>query len=221
MLAHDCAYIAHELSAGARQLRLLAFVLAADNVPFVAALVLMLLIGAAELFGLGAALDSDVDAEPSLLQWLNVGRLPLLLLIVVFLLTFGIFGLVAQRLVAAVAGAPAPWFLAVPAAVAVALPATRHLGRALSRILPADETTAVDRDSLVGRMAVVTTGVAAPGSPAQARARDAHGQAHYVMVQPDTSDDTFAEGEIVILVRRDGATFLAIRGPAALQDARV
>lgn len=202
---------------------MLGFLLAGDNLPFVAALALMLLIGVAELVGLGGGLvpDAEGDADASLLQWLNLGRLPLLLLLVVFLCSFGLTGLVLQRLVAAVMGHPAPWFLAAPVALACALPATRTISRWLARLLPTEETSAVDRDTLVGRIAVIVTGEASPGSPAQARTRDAHGQPHYVMVEPDTADETFAQGENVILVRRAGGTFFAIRGVAALRDARV
>ena len=57
------------------------FLLSPDNVPFVAALVLMLLIGAAEAVGLGGGLalgegldgmDGDLNVEtPSLLSWIN------------------------------------------------------------------------------------------------------------------------------------------------------
>jgi hypothetical protein len=101
--------------------------------------------------------------------------------------------------------------------LASALPATRAASRILARYLPTEETTAVDRDSLVGRMAVIVTGQAASGSPAQARARDVHGQPHYVMVEPDEADEIFDEGETVILLRRSSATFFAIRGGPALQ----
>ncbi|MEW5687356.1 MAG: OB-fold-containig protein [Pseudomonadota bacterium] len=206
---------------------MLEFLLSGDNAAFVAALALMLLIGLAELVGLGsglvpdADLDADLDGGASLLQWLNVGRLPLLMLLVVLLLVFGLSGLVLQRLADAVIGRPAPWFLAVPLALAAAIPATRASGRALARFLPRDETTAVSRDSLVGRIAVIVTGEAAPGSPAQARTRDIHDQPHYVMVEPDTADETFAEGETVVLVRQAGATFFAVRGAPALRGGRV
>ena len=202
---------------------MLGFLFSGDNVPFTAALVLMLLIGAAELAGLGAGLAGDGDApgDASLLQWLNLGRLPLLMLLVVYLLCFGLGGLILQRLAAAVFGQPAPWFLAAPLAVAAALPATRAAGRLFARFLPTEETTAVGRDTLVGRIAVIVTGEATSGSPAQARTRDGHGQPHYVMVEPDEPDETFAQGENVVLVRRAGATFFAVRGGPALSDASI
>lgn len=206
---------------------MLEFLLSGDNVPFVAALVLMLLIGVAEAAGLGGGLalgeglETDVNVEtPSLLSWINVGRLPLLMLIVVFLFAFGITGLIGQRIVAAVLSQPAPWFLAAPAAFMAALPVTRVFGRGVSRIMPRDETTAVSRDSLVGRVAVIVTGEARTVSPAQARVRDQHGQVHYVMVEPDNAADVFTQGSDVLLVRHAGAKYFAIHNTSAsLRDA--
>jgi hypothetical protein len=208
------------------------FLLSPDNVPFVAALVLMLLIGAVEALGLGGGLavgegieglDGDVNVEtPSLLSWINVGRLPLLMLVVVFLFGFGMTGLIGQRIVAAVIGQPGPWFLAAPLAFAVALPVTRVFGRGVARIMPRDETTAVSRDSLVGRVAVIVTGDAAQASAAQARVRDEHGQVHYVMVEPDNAADVFAQGSSVLLVRHAGAKYFAIHNTSvSLRDAAV
>jgi hypothetical protein len=208
------------------------FLLSPDNVPFVAALVLMLLIGAVEALGLGGGLaagegieglDGDVNVEtPSLLSWINVGRLPLLMLVVVFLFGFGMTGLIGQRMVAAVIGQPGPWFLAAPLAFAVALPVTRVFGRGVARIMPSDETTAVSRDSLVGRVAVIVTGEAAQASAAQARVRDEHGQVHYVMVEPDNAVDVFKQGSSVLLVRHAGAKYFAIHNTSAsLRDAAV
>ena len=208
------------------------FLLSPDNVPFVAALVLMLLIGAVEALGLGGGmavgegiegLDGDVNVEtPSLLSWINVGRLPLLMLIVVFLFGFGMTGLIGQRMVAALIGQPGPWFLAAPLAFAVALPVTRVFGRGVARIMPRDETSAVSRDSLVGRVAVIVTGDACQASAAQARVRDEHGQVHYVMVEPDNATDVFVQGSSVLLVRHAGAKYFAIHNTSvSLRDAAV
>jgi hypothetical protein len=200
------------------------FLLSGDNVPFMAALVLMVLIGIVEAIGLGGGLgvgdapdgfDSDLDA-PSLLSWLNVGRLPLLMLVVVFLFVFGKIGLLGQQVFAAITGRPASWLFAVPVAIAAALPVTRVLGRWLSKILPQDETTAVSRASLVGRTAIIVTGEARRDHAAQARVRDRHGQAHYVMVEPDRPADVFAEGTSVLLIRSNGARYFAVRDTSTL-----
>jgi len=206
-----------------------AFITSGDNVPFFAALLLMLLIGVVEAIGLGggavlgdgvdADVDGDLDGHASLLNWLNVGKLPLLMLIVVFLFSFGLVGLILQQVIAAVFGRPGPWWIAVPLAVAAALPFTRLFGRVVARILPTDETTAVARETLVGRWATIVTGKAEVGSAAQARVRDVHGQAHYVMIEPDDAGEVFEEGAQVIIVRHAGARFFAIQNTStALRD---
>lgn len=208
---------------------MLGFLLSPDNVPFLAALVLMGLIGVVELLGLGGGLavgeglEGDVNVEtPSLLSWINVGRLPLLMLIVVFLFSFGMTGLIGQRVIAAIIGRPMTWIIATPAALVVALPITREFGRLVSRIMPRDETSAVSRDSLVGRVAVIVTGTASHANAAQARVRDAAGLAHYVMVEPDNADDVFEQGVSVLLVRSAGSKYFAIHNTSAsLRDAKV
>jgi membrane protein implicated in regulation of membrane protease activity len=211
---------------------MLNFLLSADNVLFMAALLLMLLIGIVEALGFGGGwalgqgldgADGDLNVEtPSLLSWINIGRLPLLMLIVVFLFSFGVAGLVGQRLLFGLTGLTAPWILAVPLAFAAALPFTRFFGRVVARIMPGDETTAVSRESLVGRVAVIVTGEARPASAAQARVRDAFGQVHYVMVEPDNAQDVFVEGASVLIVRHAGAKFFAIHNSSAsLRDANV
>lgn len=211
---------------------MLEFLFSGDNVPFISALVLMLLIGVAELLGLGSGMvmaegldgmGGDVNVEtPSLLSWINVGRLPLLMLIIVFLFSFGMTGLIGQRIVAVILTQPAPWFLAAPVALFVAMPVTRVFGQAVSKIMPRDETTAVSRDSLIGRVAVIVTGTASHDNAAQGRVRDEHGQAHYVMIEPDNAADRFEQGTSVLLVRQAGAKYFAIHNTSAsLRDAAV
>ena len=204
------------------------FLTAGGNVPFVAALLLMILVGVVELLGLGGALSSDGDGDlidgesPSILSWLNIGRLPLLMLIVVFLFSFGMIGIIGQRLLHGIAGVYAPAWISAPLGLLAALPLTRIFGRWVSKVMPKDETTAVSRDSLVGRVAVIVTGEARVGSAAQSRVRDQHGQVHYVMVEPDEADVTFAQGDSVILVRMAGAKFYAIANTSpSLRDAIV
>jgi hypothetical protein len=191
----------------------LALLTAPANLPFAVALALMLMIGLVEAIGLGGSaveLEADVDGDAGLLAWLGLGRLPLLIVLVVFLALFGIIGLVVQQVASGLAGAPLPPLLASGGAALAALPLTGVAGRGLARVLPRDETTAVPLDSLVGRTGAIVTGEARSGCPARARVADRHGQAHYVMVEPDNAGQIFREGETVLLVRRDAETFRAI-----------
>ncbi|MCX8475034.1 MAG: YqiJ family protein [Sphingomonas sp.] len=193
---------------------MLSFLAASENVAFVTAIVLMLLIGLVQLVGLGhfagGDVHADIHADADLLSWLGVGRLPLLMLLVVFLAIFGVAGLILQQAVSDWAGAPLDAWIAVPAVAVASLPITGFAARGLARILPRDHTTAVPLEVLIGTTAQVVTGRATLGSPARARAEDHHGQAHYVMVEPDRSGQVFEEGERVLLVRREGDLFRAI-----------
>lgn len=189
---------------------MLEIIAAPANLPFSVALLVMLMIGAVEALGLGASavhldVHADMDGGGDLLGWLGVGRVPLLMLLVVFLALFGLIGLAIQQF-----AGPLPLWVAVPAAAIGALPLTGLGARGLARIVPGDETTAVSLDSLVGRRGTITIGTARRGSPAQARVADIHGQAHYVMVEPYDDDHSIGEGETVRLDRRQGNIFIAV-----------
>ncbi|RHW18891.1 DUF1449 family protein [Sphingomonas gilva] len=190
---------------------MLEFLGAPQNFVFVSAIVLMLLIGTVELLGLGGAFDLDAEVGGGdLLSWLGVGRLPLLMLIIVFLAIFGSLGLIVQQVSLDATGALiSPW-IAGPAACAACLPLTGLAARGLARILPRDHSTAVMLDDLVGRMGAIVTGRATQGSPARARVEDHHGQPHFVMVEPDNPGQSFEEGQHVLLVRRENGLFRAI-----------
>jgi len=190
----------------------LGFLGASENLAFVIALVIMVMIGVVEAIGLGSsALGHDVDlAESDWLSWLGFGRLPLLMLLVVFLASFGMIGLTGQQTFLTLTGAMLPGTLAVPASAFASLPATALLARLLGRVIPRDETTAIGVEQLVGLHAEIIVGLARQGSPAKARVKDFHGQTHYVMAEPDDPTTSFGEGDEILLVRRHGHIFRAI-----------
>ena len=171
--------------------------------------------------------DADVDAIETgggsaltnVLGWLSVGKVPFLVLLVIFLTVFGMTGLALQGAVQTVTGTLLPGWLAAAPALIVTLPAVRIGGRGLAKIIPKDESSAVSRTTFVGRTATITLGTAARGAPAQAKLHDEHGQAHYIMVEPDIAGESFQAGENVLLVARKGGLFRVIRtDSAALSD---
>ena len=197
---------------------MLDFLLAPENVPFAVALLLMLGIGAVEAIGLGiGAAHLDLHADGGhVLGWLGIGQVPLLVILVVLLAWFGMIGIGVQQFADALLGNPlSPW-LAAPIAFVAALPLLGVSARALGRIMPGDETTAVSLDSLVGKRAQVVVGLARRGCPAQARVRDAYGQRQYVMIEPNSDDQAVGAGETVLLVRREGGIFIGLAEGDAL-----
>jgi hypothetical protein len=187
--------------------------LAPENVVFSAALLLMLLIGVVQALGLSGDVDTDpgVDGDAgfadALLAWSGMGRVPFLMWLVLFLAIFGALGLGLQQLVTGLTGGPGANLLMVPLTAAAALPPTSVAARLIGRILPGLETTAIDRDQLIGFYAEISIGTASAGNPARARVIDSHGQPHQIMVEPDTSDQVFQTGESVLLVKREGEVF--------------
>lgn len=196
------------------------FWLADENLPFAGAGLLLIALMILQLSGLtdfAPDLDTDMDGDvdgygtaDGLLSFLGLGRLPLMIWLALFLLSFMLIGYIGQQFVRGITGwLLSPW-LAGPTAALLGIPLTAILARPLGRIMPKDETTAVSIDSLVGRFAVLGTGTAKPGSPARARVVDVHGHPHFVMVEPDNDGQQFASGEKLLLVRREQDVFKAI-----------
>jgi hypothetical protein len=200
------------------------------NAPFLAAIGLMAAIGLIEglslLIGTGVShqLDAYLAHGPDhgadslggdgLLGWLHVGRAPILVLLVIFLMGFAIGGLVLQWAVSGLVGHPLPPLVASLVAVVGAVPAVRVLGGRIARHIPKDETTAVSEKSFIGRIARLTAESAGAGQPGQARLTDEHGQAHYLLVEPDDPQMRFERGDSLLLVSRASASvFRAIRNP--------
>lgn len=198
------------------------FWLADENLIFAAAFVLMIAIGLLQLVGF-ADLGSDVDVDTDIhadvggagvvggmLSFFGWGQLPLMILLVLFLLVFGLIGFAGQQFIQSLTGGLLPTILAAPGAALVALPLTGLLSRPLSKIIPKDETTAVSIDDLTGRRAIIDIGTAKTGYPARAKVKDRHGHSHSLMVEPDNEDDIFNTGEEVLLVRREDDIFKAV-----------
>ena len=194
------------------------------NLPFAISMGLMVLLALVQVLGLGDwGVDADLDPEigadadaslqpgmvEGLLTLLGVGRVPLTIWLALFLLMFAGIGLSVQELATSLTGAPLYSWLAAVIAAAAAVPVTGVLARPLGAILPKDHTTAVSTASLIGRRATITDGVARTGSPARARVRDIHGQAHYVMVEPHEETSALHAGDEVLLVRREKDQFYA------------
>lgn len=213
---------------------MLQLLLASENLLFSVALLLMLLIGLLELIAVlfGSSFSSSLesllpevevsphtevgqlDADSALSRffgWLRIGEVPLLMLLVLMLLSFGLLGLIMQSLLLSMLGFMVPAWLATPVVLFASLPMVRFSGGILHRLMPRDETTAVTSDSLLGRIAIITLGTARQSYAAEARVKDQHGYQHYIQVEPDNPEECFVQGTEVLLLTRQGAVYKAIK----------
>ena len=199
------------------------FLTAPETWPFGSALAVMVGISILEGIGLLLAHSPSLLLEGFLpdmpdglngsLGWLHIGKVPLLILLILFLAGFALAGYVIQGLAHGLGGALLPaWLAAIPAFFA-GIASVSALGGLLARVIPSDETSAVSEQSLIGRAGVISQGIAREGMAAEAKVRDTNGRTHYVMVEPDLPEETLAEGSAIVLVRKTGVRFRCIRNP--------
>jgi len=211
-----------------------AFLFDPANSIFEITLVIVILLFVFELiaanFGFGIAdiidsilpeFDTDIDLSAgetgsmpssvvSLLSWFRIGEVPILMLFVVLLTGFGLSGLCVQYIAVMLTGKTLPALIAVIPAFLLALPQVRFGGGLLARFMPGDETYAVSEASFHGMVATITLGTAAKNHPVQAKLQDAHGQTHYILVEPDT-DEKFKQGQQVIIIGQIGTIYRVIK----------
>lgn len=200
----------------------------AETLPFGIAFALIIALALIEGLGMLVSLSPsslldhlvpDVDATDvdtgldRVLGWLHLGQVPSLVLLVLFLAGYALFGYSLQAVVHGLFGLYLPAWIAGLLAVPPGLVTVRTLGTLIAHLVPRDETSAVSEQTLIGRTGVISGGVARRGLAAQARVRDSHGRTHYLMVEPDVDDEVFDDGIEVLIVRKVGSFYRCIRNP--------
>ncbi len=160
--------------------------------------------------------DGDFDANlpdgglTSLLSWMNVKKVPLLVALVCFLSTFGVVGVMAQYILQNFFAILAPLLIAIPASLVLSIVLSKYFILGISKIMPKDESSALDIKSFIGKSATITLGVAKKGFPAECKLEDKYGQTHYFMVEPE-GEEEFKQGESVLLSKLSKNGFFAIK----------
>jgi hypothetical protein len=202
--------------------------LAPDVRPFAVAAAIMLALGGiellatlvgfsiSELVGKEVAVDSDSgNGLGGLFLWINAGRLPLLILIILALGVFAVAGFFLQGLAHGV-GLSVPVSIAALAAAALSLPVIRVTSRGIARIIPRDETYVVNEADFIGHVAEVSIGPLDQGLPGRVRLKDVFGNWHSLVARASPESTPLPVGASVLLVDRDAKSFIAISAPADL-----
>ncbi|WP_320036327.1 YqiJ family protein [Halarcobacter sp.] len=207
------------------------FIFNHDNVIFSSAIFLMLLIAIFEgiLVIIGAGLsdildsfipdfDTDINLETDtnfnltkFFGWIRLKKVPVLMLLVIFLTSFGLIGLFIQLLVYNIIGILWLQYLVLIPTFILSIFSLRVFGGIIAKLLPKDETSSISRNDLIGHIAIITLGKAKKGSPAEAKVKDIYGQVHYFMIEPENENEVFEQGDKVLISAQNNKNFLAIK----------
>jgi len=169
-----------------------------------------------ELIGHDVSLEADQhNGLSGLFLWINAGRLPLLILLILVLGIFSTTGFLLQGIAHAL-GFVIPVSIVALVAAAGSVPVIRTTSRGLARIIPRDETYAVNDADFVGQVATVTVGPLDQGLPGRVRLKDVFGNWHTVSARASHDSPSLAVGASVLLVDRDAKGFVATAAPADL-----
>ena len=202
--------------------------LASDVRPFAIAAAIMVALGGIELLttlvgfsvsqlvGDGVAVEADShDALGGMFLWINAGRLPLLILIILALGLFSIIGFLLHGIAHGL-GLTMPVWIAVPVAAAGSIPLIRAASRGIARIIPRDESYAVNESDFVGHIGEVAVGPLDQGLPGRVSLKDVFGNWHSVAARASHDSNALPVGTSVLLVDRDAKSFIAISAPVDL-----
>jgi hypothetical protein len=205
----------------------MALFLAPQCLPFAIAAVMLAALTVIEMlclllgFSLSEAIDKagidDHGTGSGLFSWFNVGGVPILVLLLLSLGIFAMTGFVIQG-VAQTIWAPLPAAAASVAAFVVSMPAVRLSSEFVARIVPRDETYAVDLSDFVGRTGEVTVGPLDQGLPGRIRVKDQHGNWHILRARAAKDQEPIAIGAHALIVDRLAEIFIAIPAPADIFD---
>lgn len=210
---------------------LIEFINSDSNSIFTIALTIMLFIsileGVTTLLGFGISSflegifpDVDLDVGSAdvsegvlsrLFSWLNYGKVPVLIIFICFLTAFGVVGYSLQYLIYGFSSSLLPQTVAFPIALIISLPFVRLFTSLLEKVMPKDETSALSQNSFIGKVATIILGNANYGSPAEGKLKDKYGQTHYFMIEPESKEIEFIQGEDVLLSKENNNGFYAIK----------
>ncbi|MBO1270546.1 DUF1449 family protein [Shewanella sp. 4t3-1-2LB] len=201
---------------------MLDFILANDNLPYVVAATVVVMLAVVEIMAriaggsLGVLMDeppalqrpaTEFTEAPSLASWLGLNRLPVLLWFIFALVSFAIGGFLINLLLWLSADTLLPQEISVWLAFALTAVVCHLLGRQLNWQAGAEEET----DNLCGNIGIMTLGKAIKGNPAEALVHDDQHHIHYVLVEPQEENIAFEAGTRVLLLQREGMIWRAIR----------
>lgn len=197
------------------------------NTPYLFAISFVLLIGLLEIFALicghmlSGALDAHLDHYDSIttghisqaLLYLNIGRLPALVVLCLLAGFFGLIGILLQHACIMVWQSPLSNLFVVPVSLLFTIIAVHYTGKIVAPWIPRDHSSAITEEEYIGSMALITGHQATSGNPCEGKLTDQFGQIHYLLLEPEEGK-IFTKGDKVLIICRLSATrYLAENNP--------
>ncbi len=149
----------------------------------------------------------DTDAG-DYLGWLGLGKVPLLVIIILFLSCFGFTGLVIHKVFYETFNFYLTNLIVSGVSLFSALILTRKVGNWIGKVIPKTTSTAVTTCSLIGKVATIDSGDACNNLAAEAHVKDDFGVRHNILVKP-MKNSLIKQGSKVILIKQESNnTFL-------------
>lgn len=149
---------------------------------------------------LNHTVDLDADLEASL-DWLHLGKIPLIVFLIVLLSSFSFVGYGISFLAKALGfSALSPW-ISAPIALVTSLPIVSVAGRALAKFMPGFESDAITNNDLLGKIGVITVGECRKDLAAEVRITMEDKRSSYARVVLTDPDAVATKGQELVLVR--------------------
>ena len=215
------------------------------NLPYTVPLVLVFMLAALHLVGLGlegilgaAGLDVDVSHDMdghhdldlhihhgllvSGLGFFHLGKVPLGFIVQLLLIFFALTGLATNKLVVPEwwpgAGAATALAVSLPIAAAASILFTKAVAATLARVAPGGGTGAVPLRALAGQGGTAVSATV-DGTQGRAEVRDREGEPHDVFCRMLPGEPALRKGDPVLLVQYEAAEnfFRASAAPVGVQ----
>jgi len=149
--------------------------------------------------------DIDIGSTSSLsgfFGYINPQKVPFSMVLVSFFFIFGFTGTLLVNIFGLL-----PLFITLPIVVIITFVLLRHITNIIGKVLPNETTEVVSTDSFIGKRAIILDPNAKRDLPARAKMTDVYGSNHYIRVEPLGENDTFVEGDEVIIMEKSKSIF--------------
>jgi hypothetical protein len=194
------------------------------NLVFILPILLVILYLILQVFGLALDLDGDADIDvgdvdvdvdvdvdlngistfDNVLGFMNVGKVPLAMIIATFLMFWGVSGFICNRIIRDTIGSfPSPFIMAsCGVALMIGIIATKFLSGVIAKVFPMIETYSSDNQSLLGQVARVVSGEIT-SSFGRAKVEDQFGNVLTVFCKIPEGKEVPKRGDEIVLVDYD------------------